>query len=138
MKGFIFAGFLLLSGCSQEFWQRPVDQANAREAEALARIKANTPICTEPRECEGMWSAARNWVSASCGMKIQTMTDSFIETFNSVDGAAACRVTKDPRPEGGYSFQALVNCAGGCEPYALVADFQRTLRSAGDAFKGAK
>lgn len=80
------------------------------------KIAANRPHCSEPRECEAMWAAARNWVVSNCGMKIQTMADSFIETFGSDGYGLYCRVWKDPSPGGGYDFHAAFNCAGrmGC------------------------
>jgi len=102
-------------------------------------LNANTPVCTEQRQCEGMWSAARNWVTSSCGMKIQTMTDTFIETYNSTDTSTACRVTKDPRAAGGYAFNVAVSCGNmfGCVPDSVsqIRSFEATVNAAGEAFK---
>jgi hypothetical protein len=106
----------------------------------LATMHANIPKCSDQRQCEAMWSAARNWVTSSCGMKIQTITDSFIETYGPIGAlTAACRVTKDPEPTGGYSFHVAVSCEGGScartQTVNLVAGFQSSVRTAGDAFK---
>lgn len=130
MKCWIFAMSMLLAGCVTE---SPADDAAARAA-----LAANVPVCSDQRQCEGMWSAARNWVNATCGMKIQTMTDTYIETYNSTNTDAACRVTKDPRPEGGYTFHVAVSCGNmfGCVPSAVsvVGSFQSTVKAAGAAF----
>jgi hypothetical protein len=78
------------------------------------RIAANRPHCAEARQCEAMWAAMRDWVVKNCEMKIQTIADSFIETYNSVANKLYCRVWKDPSPGGGYDFHAEFNCNYGC------------------------
>lgn len=104
------------------------------ERKALRQIEATRPICISDRLCEAMWSAARNWVTSTCGMKIQNITDSFIETYNDVggNGRLACRVTKDPRPEGGYVLIITTGCSNmfGCVPDAWQAakDFNHTVK----------
>jgi hypothetical protein len=127
-KSLIFVSFCLLGGCvtSQDL------------AAQNAVLRANIPKCSEQRECEGMWAAARNWVSTTCEMKIQTMTDSFIETYNSPGSQTACRVTKDPEPGGGYAFHVIMSCVYGCSTFPQLQSFQSSVRSAGDAFTVAR
>lgn len=111
-------------------------QTSALQARALATI----PHCTTQRQCEGEWAAARDWVTANCAMKIQTMTDSFIETYNAVGGepGLACRVTKDPIPSGGYAITVAANCDNmfGCVPnqWVAIVDFNEKVNDAGKAF----
>ena len=128
-KFLICVTFCLMAGCASE--QLTPDET--------ASMRANIPKCSQQRECEAMWTAARNWVTSSCGMKIQNITDSYIETYNSTFVlTSACRVTKDPEPAGGYSFHVFVSCDSGCAhkmSVSLIQGFQSSLRTAGDAFK---
>jgi hypothetical protein len=129
-KSLIFVAFCLLGGCvtSQD------------QSAQMASLRANIPKCSEQRQCEGMWAAARNWVSRSCGMKIQTMTDNFIETYTSLGTEAACRITKDPEPAGGYSFHVWVSFGNHYMTGAIemAQNFQSTVNGAGEAFTTAR
>jgi hypothetical protein len=101
-------------------------------------LRATVPVCSNARQCEAMWSAARDWVASSCEMKIQTMSDGYVETFNSIGTAHACRATRDPDPAGdGYAFHILVGCANPfmCNAVGYVQAFQRGVTAAGEAFK---
>jgi hypothetical protein len=75
----VLAGLLagIMAGCVVVPERAPIDQAT------LKNIATNMPHCSEAHVCEAMWAAARDWVVSSCGMKIQTISDSFIETYNS-------------------------------------------------------
>lgn len=124
---------LLLSGCvSPEMVKRQQDERD--------QFMANRPVCLSERQCEGMWAAARNWVTSTCGMKIQSITESFIETYNDVGGTGrlACRVTKDPRPEGGYVFTVTTGCGNmfGCIPdsWQAAKDFNHAVKLEGGRF----
>jgi hypothetical protein len=133
----VTAGILLgLTSCVLPFEQR------AQDADREARRKlVNTPQprCTLPRQCEAMWAAARDWITQECGYKIQTATDSLIETFNSSSMELQCRATKTPAPEGGYSFNAAAGCDNmfGCHPSVASAlqEFADRLNQVGAAFK---
>ena len=110
----------------------------AAAAPDLVALRATVPTCSSDRQCAGMWSAARNWVTSSCGMKIQTITDNFIETYGPIDGNLACRITRDPEPAGFYSFHVFVNYGApfmGKFIAEKVGNFQRTVSAAGDSFK---
>lgn len=130
----VFVATTVLSACSLTTYEKMAAEGDAQKQVLLA----NVPKCGAPRECEGMWSAARNWVTSHCEMKIQTISDSFIETYSSRDSSAACRLTKDPESGGGYSFHLAVNCDTLCVPSPVdrITDFQTTLRATGDSFKG--
>jgi hypothetical protein len=118
---------LVLAGCASLRETPPMDPA------ALAALEANVPRCSTARNCALMWSAARNWVTSSCGMRIQTISEDFIETFGSIDTAAACRVTRDPDPLGGYSFHVVVSYANHFmpQPWPMVRQFQAVVSAAG-------
>jgi hypothetical protein len=121
-----------LSGCAMTAEQMRVQQ------ERQAQFMAARPICSNPRQCEAMWAAARNWVNGTCGMKIQTMTDSYLETFGSVDTRLACRVTKDPMPDGRYVLTVATVCGNpfGCFPdtWQAAFNFNTLVTSAGMGF----
>jgi hypothetical protein len=130
---------LLLVGCSA--WaDRVIAEQDARRAAdnaAQLHIEATRPRCTHPRQCEAMWTAARDWINETCAFKIQTATDNMLETFNGLDNSAglSCRATKAPLPEGGYLFEAHASCAV-CviTPVSAVQSFNDKLAAAGAAF----
>ncbi len=103
-------------------------------ADRQAEFMRDRPRCYDEKACERMWSAARNWVINNCRMKIQNITDGYIETFNSVDVGLACRVTKDPLPDNGYVLTVTTGCGNifGCFPDAWQAafDFNYQVRQA--------
>lgn len=129
---FTLLSLSLLAGCAS---MTPQQQAAFQQ-----QMAATQPRCSTQRQCEAAWSAARNWVTSNCGMKIQTMTDSYIETYNSIDTSLACRVTKDPEPSGGYSLSIAVSCGNmfGCVPDAHDAalSFNREVSATAQQFAG--
>jgi hypothetical protein len=131
---FAVLSLLALTGCATMTPQQ--------QAEFQQQMAATQPRCATKRQCEAAWSAARNWVNTNCGMKIQTMTDSYIETYNSIDSdpSLACRVTKDPDSSGGYSLSITVSCANmfGCVPDAHQAalSFNREVSATTQQFAG--
>jgi hypothetical protein len=106
------------SGCAAA---PPAQVATGRQG-----IEDTPPVCTSTPQCEAMWAAAHDWIKSSyCGCTAKTMTDSYIETCDSVGNstALACSVAKVARPEGGYSFVAKAHCANlfRCSPPAADA-----------------
>jgi|SRR6185312_4578263 len=133
----IAAAACLLGGCAM---MPPSPQEAALEAQA----KATVPHCTSARQCEGEWAAAREWVTSNCPMKIQTMTDSYISTYNGVgddDADISCSVSKDPMPAGGYQIAFSAGCGNmfGCvpSPWQAAVDFNKAVNAAGVAFASA-
>ena len=114
-----------------------------QEANAAAQqhLQDTQPVCAHPRQCEAMWIAARDWITSTCGFKIQVATDNLLETYNSTDAstALACRVTKTPLPAGGYKFAATAGCDNifgcGIPPLRAVQSFNDKLNASGAAFK---
>lgn len=119
MKRAMIVSCLVLAGCAID----PAQQAalQARQASFLE----SRPKCYDSSSCERMWAAARNWVLGNCGMKIQNITNDYIETYNAVGGTTLlhCRVTKDPLPDNGYVISIATNCDNmfGCTPDAWQA-----------------
>lgn len=84
------------------------------------QLAASIPTCATDKECEMKWSAARQWVLANSGFKIQLLTNDFLETYNPPRGATqiAVRVAKEPMADGGYRFVVTTWCGNifGCVP----------------------
>lgn len=108
-----------LTGCAVSPEQRAAMEARQQ------RFEATRPRCSDDAACERAWAAARSWVTQNCGMKIQNITDGFIETYNSIDGNTAlhCRVTKDPEGQTGWVLTVTTGCGNlfGCIPDAWAA-----------------
>lgn len=102
-------------------------EQQAAVANQQQRFLESRPRCYDSSSCERIWSAARNWVINNCGMKIQNITDGYIETYNSTDGSTDihCLVTKDPLPDNGYVLNVTIGCANvfGCVPNVSQAAF---------------
>lgn len=85
-----------------------------------AEWQRTIPTCTEPRECEIKWAAARRWLLNNAGFKLQHVTDDFLETYNPPQHSAdiAVRVVKEPLQPEGYRFVVSVWCNNmfGCQP----------------------
>lgn len=104
---------------------------------ALQQEFQNTiPVCMDKADCEMKWSAARQWVLANAGFKIQTMTDDYIETYNAINSSTylAARVIKEPLGDGTYRITVAVWCDNwiGCNPpkWQAAVDFNRTVNAA--------
>ena len=103
-------------------------------AEKQAALHDNVPTCHEAKECEVKWAAARSWVIDNAGMKIQNITDGYIETYGPGDSMnLAVRVEKKPLPDGSYKIEARVWCGNpfGClrPPVDAALDFERTVNN---------
>ena len=112
---------IVLSGCAMS----PAQQQAV--ADRNARFLEGQPKCFNDKDCERMFAAARSWVVSNCGMKIQNITDSYIETYNSTDGNTAlhCRVSKDPFGQDGWVLSVTTGCGNlfGCYPDSWAAAF---------------
>jgi len=99
------------------------------------QINKTVPVCSSQKQCDAAWAAARQWVNQNCGMKIQTYSNDYIETYNSVADSAAtsCQVTKNLQPNGVSSINITVRCANmfGCVPdqFESVLSFNKFVGS---------
>jgi hypothetical protein len=114
MRRLILVAVLGLAGCA--------GMQQARQAH-LAEFERTIPVCEGEKECEIAWAHARNWVIRNCGMKIQNITDTYIETFGSTDTRLACRVLGEPRGPDSWAIVIRTVCGNifGCVPDAQEA-----------------
>ncbi|EGT5705066.1 PDZ domain-containing protein [Cronobacter malonaticus] len=106
----ISLGIILLTGCVSE------KQRNAQQEQ----MNKTVPTCASQKQCDAAWSAARQWVTQNCGMKIQNYSADYIETYNSLPNSpsTACQVTKNLQPSGVNTLNITVSCGNifGCVP----------------------
>jgi uncharacterized protein YceK len=122
-----------LSGCGT------MENVRANQAAHMQQFNATIPVCTNDQECKLAWATARNWVITTCGMKIQNISDGYIETYGSSTTALACRVMGEPRPNGAWALVMRTTCGNmfGCSPDAQEAalQFNRHVQAAIDQSK---
>jgi len=90
------------------------EQIQARQ-DGINQFRSTRPHCLSDEQCKRAWSGAQVWVSQNCGMKIQLVTDSIIETYSARYGdmTLQCKVTKISAVGMGY----VVNLDIGCQNY---------------------
>lgn len=119
--------FLVLAGVISGCATTP----SPEQQELRAAVARTIPTCRETKECEVKWAAARSWILANSGWKLQHIQPDFMETYNSVDGSTslAVRVTKEPDQSGAYRILATVWCDNifGCNPdkWQALKNFNR-------------
>lgn len=117
-----------LTGCAE---------AVRQQQEQRAQLQSTVPMCNSDRECELKWSAARQWVLANAGMKLQHVTPDFLETYNPPPDSPnlAVRVVKKPMANGGYQLGVATWCNNlfGCVPdqWAAAQNFNDTVNAVG-------
>jgi hypothetical protein len=77
-------------------------------AAAAAEPPVDSAVCASKESCDVIWSAALEWVQNNCGLRIQNMTDMFIQTYKSSDDADTstdCEVSKFSRGGGNYEIK---------------------------------
>jgi hypothetical protein len=121
----IAAGIALLAGCSTQ------GQVSGNTME-----QATAPLtCTNKAECDAWWGRAQVWVTNHSEYKMQTVTDSIIQTTGPSGGkrALAYQITKTPSNEGTATIGFAAHCDNmlGCEPnpWKAGADFKQFVRS---------
>ena len=117
-----------LTGCAT---QRQLSQSEIDEA--------NAPLYCEGRdECDFMWRKAQVYVSTASGYKIQTATDSVIETYNAPAYSMtwAYKLTKAPIKPGKDRILMTPSCGPApiCQggPMEMVQMFKRHMRGSND------
>lgn len=97
--------------------------SQAERASNQAAMNESVPVCETTKQCEVAWSAATTWVTEHCAMKLQTVTDSLLETYNSPPDSPqiSCRVLKEKGPGGRAAVRISVGCANifGCVPNSV-------------------
>jgi hypothetical protein len=119
------ASIALFGGCSTQ------GQVSGETME-----QATAPLtCMNQSECEVWWVRALVWVTNHSQYKLQTVTDSVIQTAGPSGGkrTLAYQITKTPGKEGAQTigFQAHCDNMFGCDPnpWKAGADFKQFVRN---------
>lgn len=109
----------LLSGCGQ---------MPASGDPSASPASAEPVLCIDKAQCDVYWQRAQAWVANNSGYRLQTVTDTIIETYGPLAARTglAFRITKVPDDKEGARIYALPVCgnAFGCSPTpadALIA-----------------
>ena len=99
---------------------------------------ATTPLtCSGKAECDLWWQRAQTWVTDNSKYKVETSTDTLIQTAGPDGGkrALAYQITRAPNPDGTATIGFAAHCDGslGCKPnpWEAGADFKQYVRGAG-------
>lgn len=93
------AAAVALSGCAQRPHAGPPPTISP------------APVCTSKPQCDAMWSEALVQIQNISGMRIQTATDTYVQTFNATDVSrmnGSARLV--PHPNGTSSIEATFSC----------------------------
>lgn len=119
------ASLALLSGCAVD------DQVSSTIME-----QATQPLtCMSKAECDAWWARAQVWVTNHSEYKLQTVTDSIIQTAGPSSGkrALAYQITKTPTNEGTATIGFAAHCDNplGCQPnpWEAGANFKQFVRN---------
>jgi hypothetical protein len=117
--------FALLAGCASQ------DQVSSTTME-----QATQPLtCMSKAECDAWWARAQVWVTNHSEYKLQTVTNSIIQTAgpSSSKRALAYQVTMTPTNEATATIGFAAHCDHplGCEPgpWQAGADFKQFVRN---------
>jgi hypothetical protein len=119
------AWLALFSGCAVQ------DQVSSTTME-----QATQPLtCMSKPECDAWWARAQVWVTNHSEYKLQTVTDSIIQTAGPSSGkrALAYQITKTPTNEGTATIGFAAHCDNplGCQPnpWQAGADFKQFIKN---------
>lgn len=119
-----FTAGVLMLGCAS----KPIDPAVMSAAE--------TPlICSNKAECDIYWQRAQVWVGNNSGYRIQTVTDSIIQTYGPMGQKVelAFNVSKNPGNDGSARIMIAAACDNmfGCRPnkFEAIAAFKQFVRN---------
>jgi hypothetical protein len=92
-------------------------------SEAAAIVPStNVVLCVGKSQCDAYWQRAQAWVANNSEYRLQTVTDTVIETQGPTlaRSALAFRVTRVPDNEDGARIYVLAACGNsfGCKPAA--------------------
>jgi len=81
---------------------------------------AVAPTCSSEADCTMKWAAARTWILAHAGYRMQTYSPDFMQTYPAAGGNVllAAEVNRRPISGGGYVIEARFWCDNpfGCSP----------------------
>lgn len=117
----------LLAGCAQQ---------NLGPAPAMT----DAPVCYSKAQCDAMWAEAMASAPLIGGMRIQTATDTYFQTYNATGyGLMGAKARKMPRPDGSTAIESRFTCYFSCGHEAIKAVnlFNERVSKAGAGFGGA-
>jgi hypothetical protein len=96
---------------------------------------ATTPLtCSSKVECDVWWQRAQTWVTSHSKYKVETVTETLIQTAGPDGGkrALAYQITRAQNPDGTATIGFAAHCDGsmGCKPnpWEAGADFKEYVR----------
>lgn len=96
---------------------------------------ATTPLtCSTKAECDVWWQRAQTWVAGHSKYRIESSTDTLIQTAGPDGGkrALAYQITRTANPDGTATIGFAAHCDGalGCKPnpWEAGADFKEYVR----------
>ncbi|CAD6543920.1 hypothetical protein LMG28727_04199 [Paraburkholderia kirstenboschensis] len=96
---------------------------------------ATTPLtCSNKAECDLWWQRAQTWVTNNSKYKVESATDTLIQTAGPDGGkrALAYQITRTANPDGTATIGFAAHCDGslGCtpNPWEAGADFKQYVR----------
>jgi hypothetical protein len=103
---------------------------------------ATTPLtCSNKAQCDLWWQRAQAWVASHSKYKIESSTDTLIQTAGPDGGkrALAYQITRAANPDGTATIGFAAHCDGsmGCKPnpWEAGADFKQYVRGVADGAK---
>ena len=88
-------------------------------------MSSNPVLCVGKAQCDIYWQRAQAWVANNSEYRLQTVTDTVIETQGPLlaRSALAFRVTRVPDDKDGARIVVVAACANafGCNPESSVA-----------------
>lgn len=117
----ISSALLILSAC--------VTQSNV---DAEHQFRSTIPTCSDEKDCEFKWAAARRWILSNPTMKLQHYAPDFMETFNPVNDGVGARVMKEPVDDKTYRIVVDAWCGG----FACLSSMTAVKQSFNDYLNG--
>ncbi|NML32184.1 hypothetical protein [Paraburkholderia antibiotica] len=94
----------------------------------VMQIATKPLTCSNKAECDLWWQRAQTWVASNSKYKIETATDSLIQTAGPDGGkrALAYQITRSANPDGTATIGFAAHCDGslGCKPNPWEAGAQ--------------
>jgi len=111
---------------AREDTEKKDQQAYTQYLQAMAKIRNDSPVCVDEKDCKTKWEAAEVWVIKNSGFKIETSTNLQIETYTAASlpignsknyallddyfSRLSASVLKEPIGGGKYKIIATISC----------------------------
>lgn len=106
----VLSGVVLLCAC--------VNTQLVKIKERMSSLENEPESICDSKTCPDQWARAQLWLAKNAHMKIQTATDTIIQTYNVTDGNPVYTYTimKEPLGDGRYKISIKLICGNlfGC------------------------